>query len=49
MDPITTAVLGILPAVASDMVRYGVKDAYDNPPKVGRHGPDQQGNPSTRR
>ena len=29
MDPITTAILAVLPALASDMVKSGVKDAYD--------------------
>jgi hypothetical protein len=29
MDPITTAILAALPALASDMVTSGVKDAYE--------------------
>jgi hypothetical protein len=29
MDPITAAVLAVLPALASDVVKAGVKDAYD--------------------
>ena len=29
MDPITTAILAVLPALASDMVQSGVKDAYE--------------------
>ncbi|MGO1077256.1 hypothetical protein [Inquilinus sp. CA228] len=29
MDPITTAILAILPALASDMIQSGVKDAYE--------------------
>jgi disulfide oxidoreductase YuzD len=29
MDPITTAILGVLPALASDVVKSGVKDAYE--------------------
>ncbi len=29
MDPITTAILGVLPALASDLVKSGVKDAYE--------------------
>jgi hypothetical protein len=29
MDPITTAILAVLPALASDMVESGVKDAYE--------------------
>ena len=29
MDPITTAILGVLPALASDIVQSGVKDAYE--------------------
>lgn len=29
MDPITSAVLAILPVIASDMVTAGIKDAYD--------------------
>jgi hypothetical protein len=29
MDPITTAILAVLPALASDMVKSGVKDAYE--------------------
>ena len=29
MDPITTAILAVLPALASDVVKTGVKDAYD--------------------
>jgi hypothetical protein len=28
MDPITTAIIAALPALASDMVKSGVKDAY---------------------
>jgi hypothetical protein len=29
MDPITTAILAVLPALASDMVKSGVKNAYE--------------------
>jgi disulfide oxidoreductase YuzD len=29
MDPITTAVIAVLPALASDTVKAGVKDAYE--------------------
>ena len=29
MDPITAAILAVLPAVAADMVKSGVKDAYE--------------------
>src|SRR5262249_42117366 len=29
MDPITTAIMAVLPALASDVVKAGVKDAYD--------------------
>jgi hypothetical protein len=29
MDPVTTAILAVLPALASDMVKSGVKDAYE--------------------
>jgi hypothetical protein len=29
MDPITTAILAVLPTLASDMVKSGVKDAYE--------------------
>jgi HetE-like protein len=29
MDPITAAIVAVLPALASDMVKSGVKDAYD--------------------
>ena len=29
MDPITAAILAVLPALASDMVKTGVKDAYE--------------------
>jgi hypothetical protein len=29
MDPITTAIVAVLPALASDMVKSGVKDAYE--------------------
>lgn len=29
MDPITTAILGVLPALAADAVKSGVKDAYE--------------------
>ena len=29
MDPVTTAILAVLPALASDMVKSGLKDAYD--------------------
>ena len=29
MDPITTAIVALLPALASDMVKSSVKDAYD--------------------
>ena len=29
MDPITTAILAVLPALTSDVVKSGVKDAYD--------------------
>jgi hypothetical protein len=29
MDPITAAILAVLPALTSDMVKSGVKDAYD--------------------
>jgi hypothetical protein len=29
MDPITTAILAVLPALASDVVKSGVKDAYE--------------------
>jgi hypothetical protein len=29
MDPITSAIVAVLPALASDVVRSGVKDAYD--------------------
>ena len=29
MDPITTAIVAVLPALASDMVKSSVKDAYD--------------------
>jgi hypothetical protein len=29
MDPITAAIVGALPALASDMVKSGVKDAYE--------------------
>jgi hypothetical protein len=29
MDPITTAILAVLPALASDLVKTGVKDAYE--------------------
>ena len=29
MDPITAAILAVLPALASDVVKAGVKDAYD--------------------
>src|SRR5947209_14389649 len=29
MDPITTAILAALPALSSDVVRSGVKDAYE--------------------
>ena len=29
MDPITAAILAVLPALASDVVKTGVKDAYD--------------------
>jgi hypothetical protein len=29
MDPITAAILAVLPALASDVVRSGVKDAYE--------------------
>src|SRR5882672_12499350 len=29
MDPITTAIVAVLPALASDVVKAGVKDAYD--------------------
>jgi hypothetical protein len=30
MDPITAAILAALPALASDMVKSGVKDAYES-------------------
>src|SRR5580704_1606670 len=30
MDPITTAILAVLPALASDVVKSGVKDAYES-------------------
>jgi hypothetical protein len=29
MDPITAAIMAVLPALASDVVKAGVKDAYD--------------------
>jgi disulfide oxidoreductase YuzD len=29
MDPITAAILAVLPALASDVVQSGVKDAYE--------------------
>jgi disulfide oxidoreductase YuzD len=29
MDPITTAIFAVLPALASDIVKSGVKDAYE--------------------
>jgi len=29
MDPITLAIMGVLPALAADTVKQGVKDAYD--------------------
>src|SRR5215475_5576142 len=29
MDPITAAIMAVLPALASDVVKEGVKDAYD--------------------
>src|SRR5712691_10518683 len=29
MDPITAAILAVLPALATDMVKSGVKDAYE--------------------
>lgn len=29
MDPITTAIMAVLPALASDAVKAGIKDAYD--------------------
>jgi hypothetical protein len=29
MDPITTAILAVLPSLASDLVKSGVKDAYE--------------------
>jgi hypothetical protein len=29
MDPITTAIIAVLPALASDVVKAGVKDAYE--------------------
>jgi disulfide oxidoreductase YuzD len=29
MDPITTAILAVLPSLASDVVKSGVKDAYE--------------------
>ena len=29
MDPITAAIVAVLPALASDVVKSGVKDAYD--------------------
>ncbi len=29
MDPITSAILAVLPALASDVVKSGVKDAYE--------------------
>lgn len=29
MDPITTAILAALPALATDLVKTGIKDAYD--------------------
>src|SRR4051794_39176264 len=29
MDPITAAILAVLPALASDVVKSGVKDAYE--------------------
>jgi hypothetical protein len=29
MDPITTAIVAVLPALAADVVKSGVKDAYD--------------------
>lgn len=29
MDPITTAIVAVLPALASDMVKSSIKDAYD--------------------
>lgn len=29
MDPITAAIMAVLPALASDVVKSGVKDAYD--------------------
>src|SRR5205085_5853440 len=29
MDPITAAIMAVLPALASDAVKTGVKDAYD--------------------
>jgi hypothetical protein len=29
MDPITTAILAVLPALGSDMVKSGIKDAYE--------------------
>jgi hypothetical protein len=29
MDPITTAIIAVLPALASDMVKSSVKDAYE--------------------
>ncbi len=29
MDPITSAIMAVLPALASDVVKAGVKDAYD--------------------
>ena len=48
MDPITAAILAVLPALASDVVKAGVKDAYDGPKAVirrkwGENATDQQG------
>jgi hypothetical protein len=37
MDPITAAILAVLPALASDMVKSGVKDTYEGLKAVIRH------------
>lgn len=36
MDPITTAILAVLPALASETVKSAVKDAYDTVPVSSR-------------
>ena len=41
MDPITAAILAVLPALAGDMIKSGVRGTEGgDPPQVGRERPD---------